>query len=254
MFDQAPGDVRLRNAFLIASAIAWCLLLLMPPGTVHACPAVGTMSRDASLAMLVAMNPPGRLATGWLLMLAAMMSPVLIAPACYVRQRSISRRRVRAILLFVAGYTVWWTAVGAVLTTVVLGLRSLNRGPYELVVAGAAIALVWQFSPMKQYSMNQCHSDPRLGTFGTRADIDALKQGIVHGFWCAGSCWALMLLPMLLPSGHNVAMAFVALIMFAERLDHPASPSWRLRVPARLLRVVVARARIRGNPLRFGPR
>jgi predicted metal-binding membrane protein len=54
-------------------------------------------------------------------------------------------------------------------------------------------------------------------------------MGFEHGIWCTSSCWAAMLFPMLLPSGHFVAMVAVAVLMFCERLDPPGTPSWRLR-------------------------
>jgi len=112
------------------------------------------------------------------------------------------------------------------------------------------IALVWQFSPVKQRCLNRCHAHTELAAFGAAADFDALRFGMTHGTWCAGSCWALMLFPMLLLRGHVVAMASVAVLIFSERLEQPRPPSWRWRGLGKATRIVVAQARIR---LRFVP-
>ena len=57
-------------------------------------------------------------------MVVAMMSPLLVAPLRHVCQRSFAKRRVRASLLFIAGYLVVWLAAGAALQPLALVLRS----------------------------------------------------------------------------------------------------------------------------------
>ncbi|MBV8910862.1 MAG: DUF2182 domain-containing protein, partial [Gammaproteobacteria bacterium] len=79
--------------------------------------------------------------------------------------------------------------------------------------------------------------------FGSAADADALQFGLLQGIWCVGSCWALMLLPGIVSGWHVAAMATVALWLCAERLDTPASPRWRLRVPAKAVRIALAQTR-----------
>src|SRR5437763_6568622 len=58
--------------------------------------------------------PSMRLA-GSALMFAAMMLPLLGAPVCHVRDRSLARRRPRAIALFVGVYAALWIAAGVLL-------------------------------------------------------------------------------------------------------------------------------------------
>ena len=96
-------------------------------------------------------------------------------------------------------------------------------------LAAAVLALAWQASPAKQRCLNRCHAHPPLAAFGWRAARDALALGLRHGGWCVGSCWALMLLVLLLPQGHVAGMAAAAVLMFSERLDPPRPPAWRLR-------------------------
>lgn len=61
-----------------------------------------------------------------------------------------------------------------------------------------------------------------------------------------------MLLPMLLPESHLMAMAAVATLIFFERLEDPELPRWKLRGLGRAGRMIAARIRIRWWMLRRG--
>jgi predicted metal-binding membrane protein len=168
-------------------------------------------------------------AGNWALMMVAMMLPTLVPPLCYVHSRSFARRRVRAMGLFVAGYGAVWLAVGSALLGLQLLAQWATVNLYLPVVVAGLLALVWQASPLKQRCLNRGHRHRALAAFGFRADWDALRLGLEHGGWCAASCWALMLVPLLLPHGHLLAMAVVGLLMFCERMDPPTQPAWGWR-------------------------
>ena len=244
---------RVRNVVLPISAAAWVLLLVNPGAVVPLCAAAGTtaMETSASLRMLLAMNRPVPLAASWALMLIAMMSPALIAPLIHVRRSSFAHRRVRSTALFVFGYAAVWMAAGGALAAAELTMRLW--APMSYVPAAAlVIASVWQCSPVKQRCLNRCHAHPELAAFGAAADFDVLRFGMSHALWCAGSCWALMLLPMLLPRGHVLAMAAVALWIVGERLERPRPLSWRWRGCGKLIRMVAAQARMRRHAAQVG--
>jgi predicted metal-binding membrane protein len=84
-----------------------------------------------------------------------------------------------------------------------------------------------------------------LAAFGWAAYRDALMFGVMHGVWCVGSGWALMMLPMLLPEGHNLAMVIVTFIMLSEHFEHPRIPRWRMGFRGKLFRIVIAQTQIR---------
>lgn len=191
------------------------------------------------------MNPFLALMAGWALMLVAMMSPTLIAPICHIIERSFKRRRARSVTLFVIGYAAIWMATGVVLITTMLLLNLVLPQSYWPAVGVGILAIVWQCSPIKQRCLNRSHNHRALAAFGMAADLDAVRFGITHGVWCVGSCWVLMLLPMLLQQWHFVAMAVVTFVMISERLEQPRPLSWRLRFPGKLMRIVVAQTRIR---------
>ena len=244
-----PREVaRVRNPVLLIAAAAWALLIAEPRGiTVFAhCMAVetGAPSLPASINRLMAMNPPASVVSGWMLMLAAMMLPVLTQPIYHIYLRSFAHRRLRSIAFFLAGYGAIWIAAGAVLLSIGLSVRPVAPQSWLPAIATLLIAVVWQFSPVKQRSLNRCHSHKELAAFGAAADLAALCFGMGHGIWCACSCWAWMLCPMLLPHGHLIAMAAVAILLFCERLEQPQPPSWRVRGLGKAARILIAQARI----------
>jgi|SRR5271165_506042 len=247
---------RVRNPVLLISAVTWVWVLFEPGSMVAHCPAPNSRPTPlpASVQMLLAMNPPASLAAGWVLMLIAMMAPVLIPPVHHIRLRSFAHRRSRSIVLFLAGYAGIWMALGGALLATALAVQLFAPQSYLLAAGVGVIALVWQFSPIKQRCLNRCHAHTEVAAFGAAADFDALRFGVTHGIWCAGSCWALMLFPMLLPRGHVVAMATMAVLIFGERLERPMPPCWRWRGLGKLTRTVVAQARIRLPVHRSGPK
>ncbi len=218
--------------------------------TLAHCPVTDSGASLASVRMLLAMNPVSSLIAGWAVMLIAMMSPTLMAPIGHVIERSFKRRRFRSATLFVAGYAAVWMAAGIVLPGTKLALSLIAPQSYLPALGVGLIAFVWQCSPIKQRCLNRGHNHRELAAFGIAADRDALHFGLAHGFWCFGSCWALMLFPMLLSQGHFVAMAAVTFLMISERLEQPHPLSWRLRLRGKLMRIAIAQARIRLAGLR----
>lgn len=250
------GRARVNISILLMSAITWTMLLVNPGSimTLAHCPVTDSGASLVSFQMLLAMNPISSMMAGWALMLVAMMSPTLITPFRHILNRSFKRRRARSVTLFVVGYTAIWMAAGGVLIAVMLMLNLLVPQSYLPAVGVGIIAFVWQCSPIKQRCLNRNHNHSELAAFGIAADLDALHFGITHGVWCVGSCWALMLFPMLLSEGHFAAMVAVTFLMISERLEQPRPLSWRLRLRGKLIRIVVAQTRIRLQSLPSGIR
>jgi predicted metal-binding membrane protein len=221
---------RIQGPVLVICAAAWVMILAWPRSDMHHADG-GAMMPGESATM-----------TSWMLMLVAMMSPLLIAPVQHVYSRSFSRRRWRAVLLFLCGYSVVWMMVGLGVLRFISVTGAVASG-WTALGAGL-IAVVWQVSPLKQRSLNRCHAHRELVAFGAAADLDVVHFGLQHGVWCAGSCWALMLLPMLLMRGHVVAMAITSVWVFAERLERPAAPQWCWRLPRKAGRIVVGQAKM----------
>jgi predicted metal-binding membrane protein len=243
---------RRPDAWLIvlgsANLIAWSVLAF--DGNSLALPAfcstemLRAVPLSVSFGLTLVFNSSAQLASGWALMVAAMMSPLLVAPLRHVRDRSFTRRRTRAMLLFVAGYGAVWMIAGVGLQATTLTARWVASAP--LVYLGVtAVAILWQISPAKQWCLNRCHRRPHLAAFGAAADRDAFKFGVTNGVSCAGACWALMLPMLLAGQGHVLGMIALALFVFAERLETPSPLEWRWRGPGKAWRIISAQVRIR---------
>jgi predicted metal-binding membrane protein len=193
-------------------------------------------------------NPPAKLASGWALMIVAMMLPLVIAPLRHVRDRSFARRRMRAMLIFVAGYLAVWMAAGIGLQAMALAARWAVPAPLLCLGVAAAVAMGWQVSPAKQWCLNRCHRRPHLAAFGAAADRDAFDFGLTNGASCVAACWALMLLTLVVERGHLLGMVAVTLFVLAERLENPAPLAWRWCGPGKALPIVMAQARMRLAP------
>lgn len=254
MIYEARDLALVRDSVLLTSAVTWILLLLDPRNILMLAYCVhtksGAMPFLASAQMVLAMNPPLYLAAGWGLMLVAMMSPVLIQPILHIHVRTFTHRRARSTALFVTGYGAIWMVLGSLLIGIELAVMLLAPQSYLPATGLLLLTLAWQFSPTKQRCLNRCHAHSELAAFGAAADFDALRFGLTHGTWCAGSCWGLMLFPMLLPRGHIVAMAFVAILIFSERLEQPRPPRWRWRGFGKAVRIVIAQTRIHLDTIR----
>lgn len=230
---------------LAVSALFWVILLFNPGGimTVKHCHVTLEGPSKASLQMMLQMNPVSDLMTGWTLMVLAMMLPKLIAPVQYIYNRSFKNRRFASALLFIFGYTAVWIVMGFFMNAIIVGLNLLWPNSYIPAIGVGIIAVIWQFSPIKQRCLNRGHNHLPLAAFGPEANRDAIMFGIMHGVWCVGAGWALMLFPMLLPAGHNLAMIVVTFIMISEHMEHPRFPRWHFSFRLKLLRVIMARTK-----------
>jgi predicted metal-binding membrane protein len=215
---------RLRSIALTVSVLAWLLLLVGPDTCCHCAArgdgAVANALRTANLAML---------AKNWMLMLVAMMVPMLVGSIYYIYSTSFTRLRNRLIALCVIGYLAVWMGAGAPLTAAAITAKALAPDSWWLAIIVGGIAVVWQATPIKQTCLNRCHRQGPIAAFGPVAHWDAFCLGVERGVWCVGSCWALMLLPMVFPSAHNLGMMAITMIMFLERTEAGAPPAWRFR-------------------------
>jgi predicted metal-binding membrane protein len=194
---------------------------------------------SASLDLVLISHSLASSMLGWAVMVVAMMLPLAIPPLWHVRARSFASRQARSTLLFVTGFIAVWMLAGVVLEMAAWLLRWAVPASVAIGL-GIALALAWQVSPAKQWCLNRCHQRPPLAAFGIDADLDAISFGVTHGAACAGACWALMLPILLMTEGEGLAMAAVALFIFAERLERPAPLAWRWRGGGKALRILAA--------------
>lgn len=228
------------------SAFFWVLLLFNPSDIMHIkhCHVTQMGPSQSSFKMLLEMNPFSDLMIGWSLMVVAMMLPKLIMPIEYIYARSFKRKRFWVASSFVLGYIAIWVIAGFVMNGVIIGFNLLFPMSYIPAIFSGILAIFWQFTPTKQRFLNLGHNHKTLSVFGIKAFNDALLFGIEHGLWCIGSGWALMLFPMLLPYGHNLAMFIVTFTMISEHMEHSKTPAWNFSFRLKLLEIMTVRTKL----------
>jgi predicted metal-binding membrane protein len=167
----------------------------------------------------------------WLTMMSAMMlpsvAPMVLAFARVTKERA---RREQAVYVptwvFLVGYLLAWTAYGILayglfraVDAVDGGVLSWDRaGPY---VAGGAIvaAGLYQLTPIKDVCLRHCRSPLHFMLHGWHdGSPGAVRMGFVHGLYCVGCCWGLMIVLFSLGVMSLVWMAVIAGIIFAEKV------------------------------------
>ena len=241
MTPAAYERLQIRIPLAIAAAAAWAAVASMS----HERKLVAFCNSDVWTAMsldrfaLVAtFYPPASLAGEWMLMIAAMMMPMLSGAVGHVRARSLPRRRKRSLALFIIGYWAIWGACGIPIVLAMLTLQLMQLSPVATIALVGSLILIWQFSPVKQFCLNRCHDQPPLAAHGIAADLAALGFGVTQAIWCCGTCWALMLAPLMTQDGHLFAMAATSAYLIAERLDPPRRPAWEIRWPSTIVRLL----------------
>ncbi len=139
----------------------------------------------------------------WLVMIAAMMLPSsfplirMFAFTCAKQSRPTL-----VFAAFLGGYLVVWTAFGivafagdVVVHTAVDRVAWLAAHPFVIGGSVLAIAGVFQFTPLKDACLKACRLPGNFLMHHYRRGVRAAFQlGYRHGVFCAGCCWALMLI------------------------------------------------------------
>jgi predicted metal-binding membrane protein len=168
----------------------------------------------------------------WVTMMAAMMlpsvAPMVLSFARVSRHRAqLGRAAYVPTWIFVAGYLLAWTGYGLVAYGVFRAVTELDTGflawdedgPW---VAGGAIAAagLYQLTPLKEVCLRHCRTPLHFLLHGWKEGrLGALRMGVVHGVYCVGCCWGLMIVLFALGVMSLVWMAGVAAVIFAEKVS-----------------------------------
>lgn len=163
----------------------------------------------------------------WGAMIAAMMLPSTVP---MIRHFSgVARRQdrgSRAVLVFVGGYAVVWTAFGLVALIGDAALHQLvGRTPWlearPWVIGGSVLfaAGLFQFSALKDRCLIQCRQPfAYLMRQRLRGVESPFRLGLGHGVFCLGCCWALMLLMFAVGLANLAWMAVLTAVMTYEKV------------------------------------
>ena len=171
----------------------------------------------------------------WLLMMVAMMLPSAV-PMILLHariDRGTETQRARHSALFVGTYLAVWmlfSVLAAVTQAALIDSGLLTAGDLRItdryLAAGLLVgAGVWQLTSAKAMCLERCQSPIHfVMRYWSLGLVGAARLGLIHGVYCLGCCWSLMLL--LFAGGvMNLAIiAGLAAIVFFEKL---APPPWR---------------------------
>jgi predicted metal-binding membrane protein len=195
---QAARGAHVPFAITLAVAASWTLAV------------VAQVSGSATLLhhhTLIERGPPLPVALllftiAWLVMIAAMMLPSSLPLIRLFAVTSANQPRPGVAMgCFVAGYAIVWSAFGVLAFCADVGLHRtvdnfpwLSQRPWIIGAAVLALAGGFQFSRLKDQCLRVCRSPANfLMRYYRRGAREALEIGYRHGLFCAGCCWALML-------------------------------------------------------------
>jgi predicted metal-binding membrane protein len=174
--------------------------------------------------------------TMWALMMVAMMlpsaAPMILLHARIDRGTPATRARDNA--LFALCYLAVWASFSALAALAqallidggLVSSATLAVGTRRLSGALLLIAAIWQLTSAKTACLEQCQSP--IGfvmRYWRPGPAGAVRLGLVHGLFCLGCCWSLMLL---LFVGGVMNLAWVALIAAVVFAEKAAPPAWRI--------------------------
>jgi predicted metal-binding membrane protein len=185
----------------------------------------------------------------WSVMMVAMMlpsaAPMILLHARIDRAPTATRRLVHT-MLFALAYLLVWTAFSAaaalaqalLIAVGMISAAALALGDRSVTAALLVAAALYQLSPAKTACLDQCRSPIHfVMRFWSPGIAGALRLGLVHGLYCVGCCWGLMLL---LFAGGVMNLAWVALLGAIVLLEKIAPRKWHASKVLALLLVAGA--------------
>jgi len=168
----------------------------------------------------------------WAVMMAAMMfpsaTPMVLLFRTVANQRQKTGGAFAPTWVFIAGYLLVWTAVGALTWALVQGLSDAagrlgvaERATWTPLALGAVLvgAGLYQLTPLKQVCLDHCRSPFAFVMQHWREGYGgALRMGLVHGLYCLGCCWALFTVLVAAGVMSLAWMLVLTLVIFAEKV------------------------------------
>ena len=163
----------------------------------------------------------------WLVMMSAMMFPTMVPTLKSYEDLMSSADGTRIGWLgLLVGYSLIWVTFSIVITSVQLGLLSLNfidmMGKARSIWVSSALLIIaglFQFTRAKEICHGVCHSPMSyfLGYWRTGLN-GGLRMGLGLGAYCVGCCWLFMVLGFAGGVMNFLWMGLATLFMVLEKL------------------------------------
>ena len=232
---QLLRQAEILTAITLVLVASWAFVAWMTLDMSH--PLIGLMMPvDAAWSRATAVAVFAMWAGMMLAMMLPSAAPMILAFDSLERRDAPGGRATSRSLAFAGAYLLVWIGYSGLAAGVQWGLQAsalltpmiVSRS--EPLTAGLLIlAGLYQLTPLKQACLRHCRTP--LGFLmaewreGARG---ALAMGFRHGLYCAGCCWALMLLLFVAGVMNPVWIVFLTVVVAMEKW--PRLPIWLTRL------------------------
>ncbi|MGH8194706.1 MAG: DUF2182 domain-containing protein [Woeseiaceae bacterium] len=167
----------------------------------------------------------------WWVMMTAMMvpsaAPMILLYAKVYRHNRKEGSPIAPTAAFAGGYLLGWFAFSALATLLHWGLEQsgfvhrMTMWSTTATLSGSFLvaAGIYQFTPWKSVCLTHCRSPAVfLSTHWRTSRQGAVRMGVVHGLYCVGCCWTVMLLLFVGGVMNVVWIAGLAVLVLLEKL------------------------------------
>jgi predicted metal-binding membrane protein len=233
-----------RDRMIVASGLA--LLVLLAWGYLLAGAGIGMSSIAMSTWQFPPPAPAMRMARAWdagywfvmlamwWVMMIAMMTPSA-APMVLLYARVTRHAQARGTMpagpvptgIFVSGYLFAWLGFSSAACVAQWALEAsglidgmMMWSTAKGLTGGLLVAAgLYQLTPLKAACLQHCRAPAEyLSTHWQPRQLGALRMGLVHGAYCVGCCWMLMLLLFAGGIMNLVWIAGLAAVVLAEKI------------------------------------
>ena len=169
----------------------------------------------------------------WVMMIAMMLPSAAPMVLLYARVQRHNWQRAGTVdalvptMTFVAGYLACWLLFSVLATGLQWALQQLGLVHDMLMWSSShllsglflLLAGIYQFSPLKVACLNHCRNPADfLSRHWRSGQLGALCLGWLHGIYCVGCCWVLMLLLFVGGVMNLLWIAALAVVVLLEKL------------------------------------
>ena len=214
------------GSLVFLSVIAWLYVWRTPDEGM----AVGVLTRPPSGDAMSTMESGSGMSftlfiSTWIVMMIAMMFPAVVPVVLlFDRWRRTRHRSVASTVSFIVGYLAVWGSAGLLVYAALVGIETQVENSTTAVTLGGICLIaagLYQLSPLKTACLNHCRSplglvmqhSQHLGR-GLRGPF---RVGVLHGAYCLGCCWALMVVLIVLGLMNLGWMAAVSALILVEK-------------------------------------
>jgi predicted metal-binding membrane protein len=216
----------------LIAALAWAYLVMLAERMSDADMSLMGMASAGAMMMpqpWTAMTAVLMLAMWWIMMLGMMLpsaAPMILLFGRIQRTQLAAEAPYARTAIFTAAYLLVWGVFSAFATSAQWALGEAAWFEQMSMTVGrdvGAVLLVlgglYQLTPFKRACLDHCRSPAEfLARHWRKGGLGAWRLGLVHGAYCLGCCWLLMLLLFVFGVMNLAWIAALAVLVLLEKL------------------------------------